>query len=62
MDEGEKFEKMYLERILKEDPDSSPFYAAQSTLRKSKKPLASQNFGGDKGRAETLRKQETRAY
>ncbi|KAK3249053.1 Kinesin heavy chain [Cymbomonas tetramitiformis] len=59
-DMAEQFDRMEMERVLGEDPESGAFHNARKTLRR-KKPVPAASYYGDKGRAEGVRRLEQRA-
>ena len=58
LDPGEAFERMQLDRIIANDPDSGAFHAAQKRSAMPSNVRSSGQFGGVKGQASTVRKQE----
>jgi len=57
LDPSEQFDRMEMERILSEDPESSAFYAARKHVRRAH-PASAGAFGGEKGRSTLARKRE----
>lgn len=58
LDPVEQFDKLEMERIMREDPESSAFYAARKQVVRQEKRLGQNLYGGEKAKAIRVRRLE----